>query len=677
MKRFLASAVILIFASSSLAAISNSDKQGVSFPLISNAGFENNKAGWTASNNTFSIDTTNFFSDGGKASGLMTMSSQTGTLTNTVTPTGQTSGTDMEASCKVKTSLTTIQVCAMANSSEVLCRDVPAVDSWVPVTANFIGPTNGQSVGVRIKSTASATGTVNVDDCYIGKARNIGSVSQAQFIGSLKYAGVSNCIWFGTTSSSFTNSSADTDCNAPSVTGSASAPGTKIPAIVFSTLAPGTYQFVVHGRTGTASANSTFCGFQLNDGTNSFGYSSIGTAGTSDIAGPLSVIGMVSYTTPQTNLTIQLQAARIFGSNGSCQISNAISNDSFTIDVYRFPTASETAYRPDLYNWRVDANISGANPDLGASDQSSYTGIENGSLTLTNNSGNGVITAQIPCSSTNAPSGTTCSAGSESVGVSFNLPAAGDVRACVSFQHDMQVSGSNALINTAFQIVETPNNAQTISQEGKDRQNSGLFQPAAAASLITIMPHKVCGTFSFGSAGQKTLRLFYEQDITATVSENLVLADASSSVGQRDIHWEVYPINQRVPAVILASSQVSFAATTSTTAATTSAPFIFTVKDHDTNTAYSTSTGQFVVPANQGGQYFFNWSVYTAGTFLARLYVNGSFTKNAIQGTSNTPSQGSHIITLVPGDTVEIRPDGNATASGGSTNQTFSGFKLH
>lgn len=195
-------------------------------------------------------------------------------------------------------------------------------------------------------------------------------------------------------------------------------------------------------------------------------------------------------------------------------------------------------------HWRVDANIAGANPDLGTASVSTYTGIVDGSLTLTNATGSGVLTAQIPCSSTNASSGTTCSVGTESVGVAFTIPADGcavsgacDVRACVSFSHAVS-NGASGDASTAFQIVETPNNAQTISQEGKSRLNSR----ALLGTFSFIHPLTVCGTFYFTTAGQKTLRLFYEQAIGGTVASSVITGDALASTGQRDIHWEVYPI---------------------------------------------------------------------------------------------------------------------------------------
>lgn len=200
--------------------------------------------------------------------------------------------------------------------------------------------------------------------------------------------------------------------------------------------------------------------------------------------------------------------------------------------------------------WRVDANIAGANPDLGTSAVSSYTGITNGSLTLTNNTGTGtkVLTAQIPCSTTVTPSGTTCSSGTESVGVAFTPPGnwKGDVSACVTFSHRASAYGGSNFgeIRTTFQIVETPNNAQTISQEGKSKTQSGLDSVSVIHyTEFQTFPHRLCGNFTFSTTGQKVLRLFYEQTIATSANQSIILADQDSSRGQIDIHWEVYPLN--------------------------------------------------------------------------------------------------------------------------------------
>ncbi len=189
--------------------------------------------------------------------------------------------------------------------------------------------------------------------------------------------------------------------------------------------------------------------------------------------------------------------------------------------------------------WRVDANITGANPSLGTSAVSSYTGITHSSLTLSNASGTNILTAKIPCASTTSPSGTTCSGADESIGVSFTVPRPGDVTACASFSSRMQLGSSGELV-AAFQVVETASNSQTITQEGKSRITSGGVVTGAANERT--YPNRVCGTFTFSSSGQKTLRLMYEQVVSGTITSSAIEGDANGSYGQRDIHWEVYPL---------------------------------------------------------------------------------------------------------------------------------------
>ncbi len=223
---------------------------------------------------------------------------------------------------------------------------------------------------------------------------------------------------------------------------------------------------------------------------------------------------------------------------------------------------SSTAYTADQAAWRVDANISGANPSPSGSSQSAYIGIENGSLTLTQNTGS--ATAWIPCSTTNDSSGTTCSAGSESVGVSFTIPKAGAYKACAEFTHVVSDNGAatNANVDITWQLVETPNAAQTISQEGKSRIKSGLTTQSVGGEerLYVLSPVNVCGTFEFTSSGRKTVRLMYEQVISGTVAANAIYADAAGSNGQRDIHFTVEPINQQSPAPLLVNSVASSSA---------------------------------------------------------------------------------------------------------------------
>lgn len=131
------------------------------------------------------------------------------------------------------------------------------------------------------------------------------------------------------------------------------------------------------------------------------------------------------------------------------------------------------------------------------------------------------------------------------------------------------------------------------------------------------------------------------------------------------------------PAQITATETVAFEVNTSTTAATTSTPFIFTNKVSDSHNAYSTSTGKFTAPVS--GVYQFNWRIHTGATnSLPTLYVNGVAKAYASQSTAAQAGVGGITVALLAGQTVEVRPDTNATAAGSNNllSNGFSGFRV-
>lgn len=207
--------------------------------------------------------------------------------------------------------------------------------------------------------------------------------------------------------------------------------------------------------------------------------------------------------------------------------------------------------RFDQIGWRVDANISGANISLGTTAVTAYQAPDNASLTLTNNTGFGTLPAQIGCAGTNPPTGTTCAVGNEQPAISFTVPAAGDVLVCAQFSHFVQTAASATGVTAAFQLVETATNSQTIIQEGKSRISSTYENTVVQGGN---MPYRLCGTFNFATAGQKMIRLMYEQATAGTVNANQIVADASATIGQRDIHFEAYPINQSWPMPLIVNS---------------------------------------------------------------------------------------------------------------------------
>jgi hypothetical protein len=131
---------------------------------------------WTVTNSTGSSEVI-AVADGLKAS-KHALSAQTGDiLVQNVTPTQLIAGQNLEANCRVNTTLSTVQVCALINGTEVQCQNVPSTGNYVAIPVNMTSSVNGLSVGVKVKVTASSTGNVYVDDCYVGQARNLGQVS--------------------------------------------------------------------------------------------------------------------------------------------------------------------------------------------------------------------------------------------------------------------------------------------------------------------------------------------------------------------------------------------------------------------------------------------------------------------------------------------------------------------
>lgn len=129
------------------------------------------------------------------------------------------------------------------------------------------------------------------------------------------------------------------------------------------------------------------------------------------------------------------------------------------------------------------------------------------------------------------------------------------------------------------------------------------------------------------------------------------------------------------PQQIAASERISFSATTSNTAATTSTPFIFSSKTNDSHATYNSATGVFTAPA-PGFYHFSAGIVSTAASANISLYKNGTLFVVGTPFTSANLGLISIDMSLVSGDTIDIRPSANATGSNSATTNYFSGFRI-
>lgn len=301
---------------------------------------------WTAAIITPVVETT--IIKAGKNSAKLTYSAQTGGYSQDVTPTQQFASTNLEASCWVNTSLTTMQVCARTAGADLSnCTAVPSTGTWQYVPMNF-SAANGASIGVNVKTSSSTTGSAYVDNCYVGPARNLSQVNQVQELGTITWPATASCFW-STTSTSFSAFSATSACVLPTggnVTGQATAPATKIPAITFPSIAQGVLDIQVNGALYvTTGASNTISQYQISDGTNVSDAGVIQPISSSGLSGAASQ-GFGSYTfripypNGASNVTLQIQAK-----SGNAANTTFVDTQTapLTIKVKLFPTQNQTA----------------------------------------------------------------------------------------------------------------------------------------------------------------------------------------------------------------------------------------------------------------------------------------------------------------------------------------------
>lgn len=236
------------------------------------------------------------------------------------------------------------------------------------------------------------------------------------------------------------------------------------------------------------------------------------------------------------------------------------------IIVDEFGYAGGQAYPVSTLGWRVDANLSDntLNPSLGTVTVGSYAEITSTTTSLVQNAGSASVGIACANGTASVVGATTC-AGGRSVGITFNQPAPGTDLICASFTHYLNMAVSSS-IATTFEVMGTTASSSAFVTEGGTRIHDQA-NSAAGAVVVQAFPQRVCGTFNIATAGQQTFRLEYTQLVTGTATNSQILMDGSTSYGRRDVHFEVYPINQSMPMPVLMGpyAQTSAAKTTNYT----------------------------------------------------------------------------------------------------------------
>lgn len=501
---------------------------GVNILLDSNPDFEDGSppSDWTSSGGTFVVESTN--PGFGLQSGKWDPSATSQTLSSALIaiPDGLLSGPCM-AQISYEWSAGSagdLKLQAYDGTNVLAEKDLIVSSTWVvDDSLAFSCPSSG-SVRLRLISTADAA-EILVDKAHLGSNLASTQIGVAEFVGKINWAGVTNCVW-STASGSFANFGVDADCNAPTVTGNVSAPATQIPAVKLANMPAGSYKFIASGTMTRATGT---CQWRFSDGTDS---SELSNVASDFMKG--TIVGEITKTLSGSDIEINIQAKQASGA--TCQVSAADANNDFTILVYRYPLQNQQGALLSTSEWHVDVNIGGANVAIPSS-ISAYAGLTDTGLDMVLNPGSQA--AEIACATTVESTGLTCS-GAESIGVSMVIPRAGTYMAIMSFHNSTDRSGQNV-----FQLTETPNNAQTISQEGNIRIGTG------GSAVLKTQPVTLTGIFEFSSAGKKTIRLMHENNMSGGTT-NDIAANRAAIVGQQDIHFYMSPVieNKAMPFVV-------------------------------------------------------------------------------------------------------------------------------
>lgn len=413
---------------------------------------------------------------------------------------------------------------------------------------SFPCPLAAATFKLRIESLAAAT--IDFDLAYGGGNKNTVDIAQSRFAGSAYYAGTTNCQW-QVTSAVYSDYATDADCPAPTIVSSSlgqwSTTDANLPQFTINNLPAGRY--VGHARMTITpgSTGATACS-RLTDGTTN------GQAACSYTSGAV----VASTHTVSIDVTYATAGTRTFKIQGRVNVADiniintGVNGDGVEFFLAYYPSDSQTAVTSEQSGWFIDANIGGANPSLGTANVASYTEITNASLDMVLNAGS--ASALIPCSSTNASTGLTCSVGNEGVGVVFNPPYAGYFDVCSYFSSDLSVSTSGTA-ESIFQNVLTSNASQTILQEGKVRASNRAT--GGTGGVATTIPNTNCSTFYLSDTSQKTIRLMYEQSVAAPVNSSIILGDRAAASGQRDIRVTVKPSTTNISRPVLTGDQVT------------------------------------------------------------------------------------------------------------------------
>lgn len=521
---------------------SGSGSGGAGFNVLVNGDFESGIVlGFTHSGGTLAAVTSGANLLLGKGSALFTASGTGNIFASAFYPIPNgLAGSACTVSARYLGGGSSLLLQAFDGTNVLSSTPLPATTVSQTVSAPFICPASG-TMQWRVISTGAAP-AVALDTAFLGQ-NSILQVSQATYVGGVLSTGCS----MTSTSTSVVSDMTSGGCSAISLVGKASSfASSGNGAITFNSLSPGEYVAQWYGTCETNTANTAV--FIGTDGTSNSPIFSVSGTGVTGLFGPCVIQAHFSYTTGASQ-SFKLQALQTGSATGAVFDQGGTNAEFFSL--FKYPSRSETAVRPDTINWIVDVSMTSpglTDASIGNTTTTTPTPIQ-GPADLTLSVKPGFTNAQLACHGTAPSTGVTC-AGTPDLGIAFNQPSAGTDEICFDYSHRGDLNAAD-VIGTNFVLVETPNNAETILQSGT-QMDTDVWNVVSSQNAFGNA-HTHCENFQFNSSGLKTIRLFYTQNITGTPTNNLV------HTNQTPVRVTVRPLTQTIPAPILAGGVTSSA----------------------------------------------------------------------------------------------------------------------
>lgn len=404
----------------------------------------------------------------------------------------------------------TIELQARINSATVASVALTTATNGT-ATVNFPCGDLSNAPSLRIAQTAGSTSqAINWANAYLGAARNIGTVAQAQLMGTLKVTGCSGN--WDTTSASYASGTTRTGCTY-TATGQASSPSTMIAAFKFASLPPGEYMIQYEGAVGLSTGSGQQAYFKFTDGTNDAREESAIENSTS-----LRVTGInqsISYSTAQSNVQFEI---KMKVSGGSTAFVTGTSTYPGVFKLWRFPSSSEIAVRPN----QAGASYSGTMVGAGGGWSTTSTSYADPSVATTSNTLTQIVANNLSCvaESTKLP------------GITCTFTAAGN--------YLVMASPSIKNASTSSALARLVNGSTII--------DGGVI--SSGASTAGSEPTKLAGIVNVAAAGSQTFKI---QLMTSNASN----ATSINQQTESPITWTVVQVDYGMQTPILVGSVTS------------------------------------------------------------------------------------------------------------------------